>query len=367
MKVALVHDSLTQLGGAERVLGTLHEMYPSAPVYVLVCSRELRSKFRTWDIRTSWLQFFYSLFPRFQYLFPLIPLALKSWNFSGYDLVVSSSSSFAKNISVPKGVCHINYCHTPTRFLWLDQDYLSQELPGFLKLFAPVARLMLKFLKSWDFKSAQRVSVFVANSEEVKGRIGRFYGRTSTVVNPPVDTGFWHPTRSKKDYFLLAGRLQAHKNNEVVIRAFNKLKLPLHVVGAGRQEPALRAMAGQNVKFFGRISDEALRDEYSGALGYIYPQVEDFGLMPVEAAGCGTATLGVAKGGSLETILPGITGEFFIENNAESLKQKILAWDGAAYKEEALKRHAETFGKQVFIEKMRQVIETNFKEFIKPK
>ncbi|MCL5774694.1 MAG: hypothetical protein M1333_00615 [Patescibacteria group bacterium] len=168
MKVALVHDSLTQLGGAERVLGTLHEMYPSAPVYVLVCSREFRQKFRAWDIRTSWLQFFYNFFPRFQYLFPLIPLALKSWNFRGYDLVVSSSSSFAKNISVPKGVCHINYCHTPTRFLWLDRDYLSQELPGFLKLFAPVARLMLIFLKHWDFKSAQRVGVFVANSEEVR-------------------------------------------------------------------------------------------------------------------------------------------------------------------------------------------------------
>jgi len=363
MKVALVHDSLTQLGGAERVLEVLHEMYPSAPVYVLVCSRELKEKFSAWDIRTSWLQPFYNVFPKFQYFFPIIPLALKTWNFGGYDLVVSSSSSFAKNISVPKGVCHINYCHTPTRFLWLDQDYVSQELLSWLKLFTPLVRLMLLFLKKWDYKGAKRVSAFVANSKEVKTRINRFYGRESEVINPPVDTEFWYPTQAKKDYFLLAGRLQAHKNNEIVIRTFNRLRIPLHVVGTGRQELQLRSMAGPNIKFFGRVSDETLRDEYSGALGYIYPQVEDFGLMPLEAAGCGTATLAVAKGGSLETVVPGVTGEFFEENISESLEQKVRAWDASAYRKDALTKHASAFGKQVFVSKMQQSLETNFKKY----
>lgn len=348
LKVAIVHDSLTQLGGAERVVEALHEMFPQAPVFVLVMDKKLEEKFFGWDIRTSWLQVVYNIIPKFQWLFPLIPLALYSFNFSGYDLVISSSSSFAKNVHVPKGTPHINYCHTPTRFLWTDQNYLEQELTGFLKLFRPLARVILKWMKGWDYKRAQAVTHFIANSKEVQKRILAYYNRTSVVIYPFVDTNFWHPVGEKSNYFLLAGRLQPHKRNEFIIEIFNSLGLPLHVAGTGRQENYLKALAKSNITFLGRISDVELRKEYSGAVGFIYPQLEDFGLMPLEAAACGTATLAFGRGGSLETVIPGVTGELFYEYSREIVSDKIENWNASRYGADNLRQHAEQFSEDKF-------------------
>ena len=349
MRIALVHDSLTQLGGAERVLDVLHEMFPKAPVFTLVFSDKLKEKYKGWDIRVSWLQSIYNFFPKFQYLFPLIPMAVSSLSFKNFDLVISSSSSFAKNIHVPKGCLHVNYCHTPTRFLWLDGDYLSQEIPSGLKIFTPVFRLLLGFLRKWDYRSAQKVDAFFANSQEVKKRIQQIYHRESVVINPPIDMEFWHPTKPAGDYFLVAGRLQPHKGNERIIRLFSHLSTPLHVVGTGRQEAYLQSFAGKNVSFLGRISDEQLRDEYSGALGLIYPQIEDFGLMPLEAAACGTPSLGLAKAGSLETIIPGKTGRLFSETDSDGdLIVQLRNWKKSDFNPDILKAHAETFGKARF-------------------
>ena len=360
MKIALVHDSLTQEGGAERVLQALHKLYPEAPVFVLVASRKLLEKYCTWDIRTSWLQYLYQIFPKFQYFFPLIPVALKTWNFKGYDLVISSSSSFAKNIQVPKKTIHIDYCHTPTRFLWLDHDYLAQELPWFLQAFRPAIGLVLKWLRRWDYKRAQQVTAFVANSREVQTRIKRFYGREAEIVYPPVDTDFWRKTVDKQNYFLIAGRLQAHKNNDAVIKLFNESGLPLHVAGTGRQETLLKQLAKPNIKFLGRVSDAALRDEYSGALAFVYPQVEDFGLMPLEAAACGTASLGVGVGGSLETIIPGKTGELFALGSFMQLGQLIRGWQPEKYRAEELRQHAERFSLTQFEAGFKKAVENIF-------
>ncbi len=360
MKIALVHDSLTQEGGAERVLQALHGLYPEAPVFVLVASKKLWEKYSTWDIRVSWLQRLYQIFPKFQYFFPLIPTALKTWSFKGYDLVISSSSSFAKNIHVPKNTVHIDYCHTPTRFLWLDHDYLTQELPWFLKVFRPVIGLLLKWLRRWDYKRAQQVTAFFANSREVQARIKKFYGREAGIVYPPVDTDFWHKTGDKQDYFLIAGRLQAHKNNDAVIKLFNESGLPLHVAGTGRQEALLKKLAKPNIKFLGRVSDDALRNEYSGARAFIYPQVEDFGLMPLEAAACGTASLGVSEGGSLETIIPGRTGELFDQGDFEQLGQLVRRWQQEKYRPEELRHHAERFSLAQFQAGFKKAVENIF-------
>ena len=352
MRVALVHDSLTQSGGAERVLDALHGIFPDAPVFTLVISREMKVKYRKWTIRTSWLQHIYSVFPRFQYLFPLIPFALRTWKFREFDVVVSSSSSFAKNLSLPKTCRHVNYCHTPTRFLWLDHDYLAQELPWFFWPLTPLIKILLKVLRKWDFDSAQRVDLFIANSEEVKKRIQKFYHRDAVVVYPPVDTSFWHPTTPKDKYFLLAGRLQAHKNNAWAIQAFCELGLPLRVAGTGRQEAYLKKIAKKNVVFLGRVSDEQLRDEYSGALALVYPQLEDFGLMPIEAAACGTPSIGLAKAGSLETIVPGVTGELFQDYDANAFKDLISHWDAGKYRAPTLLSHARAFSQETFRQKI---------------
>ncbi|HVY67854.1 MAG TPA: glycosyltransferase, partial [Patescibacteria group bacterium] len=308
MRIALAHDSFTQLGGAERVLEALHELFPDAPVFTLAFDPQFRQRYRSWNIQTSGLQPLFLAWPHLGHWLPLIPWAVDSLNFGLYDVVISSSSGFIKNIAVPEGCRHIDYCHTPMRFLWTEPDYVRQEVPLPLR---PFARLLLQRLKDWDLRGARRVTEFIANSREVQSRISRYYGRDSVVVYPFVDTDFWHPSRSKKDYFLLAGRLQAHKNNEIIIRVFSELGLPLRVAGTGRQEKYLRGIAGPNISFLGRISDEQLRDEYSGALAYLYPQLEDFGLMPLEAAACGTPTLAYGRGGALETIAAGVTGEFF--------------------------------------------------------
>lgn len=394
MKIALVHDSFTQMGGAERVVDAFHEIYPKAPVFCLVFDVGFKEKYRGWDIQTSLLQIIYNYYSRFQRLLLLIPWAVDSLSFKDYDLVLSSSSGFVKNIRVPKNCVHINYCHTPTRFLWSDQNYIKQEVPWIFRGF--VNKFVLPKLKAWDLRGAKRVNYFIANSEEVKKRIKLYYNRDSVVIYPPVDTNFWHPVLyrrhsegelpelsqvrqgstteesqsksgneeilrpsaafgsqddaldGKRDYFLLAGRLQPHKQNDLIVKIFNELNLPLHVAGTGRQEKYLKSIAKNNITFLGKVSDEKLREEYSGALGFIYPQTEDAGLMPLEAAACGTATLAYGKGGALETVVPGATGEFFYDYDKEKIKQLILNWNVQKYQADQLRSQAEKFSKEKF-------------------
>jgi len=345
LNIALAHDSLTQLGGAERVLEALHELYPDAPVFILVLDKKLKLKYKDWDIRTSWLQILYNVFPKLKYFLPLIPFAVSSFNFDGYDLVISSSSGFIKNISLPKNGIHINYCHTPARFLWSEPEYINQEVP---RLIRPIAKLCVNLVKKWDYKGAQRVNCIISNSVEVQKRIKLYYNRDSEVIYPFVDIGFWNKTIEKKDYFLLAGRLQAHKKNDIIVEVFNELGLPLHVVGVGRQQEYLKSIAMKNIVFLGKVSDQQLRNEYSGALGYVYPQIEDFGLMPLEADACGTASLAFGKGGSLETIISGVTGEFFHSYDKEEIKKAVLSWDSKKYQGINLRNQAEKFSKEAF-------------------
>ncbi len=361
LKIALAHDSFTsaQLGGAERVVDALHELFPEAPVFTLVLDKKVEEKYKNWDIRTSWLQYFYNFIPSLQYLLPFIPFAVKALNFKGYDVVISSSSGFVKNINVPKNIKHICYCHTPTRFVWVDKTYVDQETPSVLK---PFVKVFLRYWKGWDFKKSQKINFFIANSKEVQKRIQTYYNRESEVVYPPVDTDFWKNTGAKQNYFLLAGRLQAHKNNEFIIQVFNDLGLHLHVVGTGRQESYLRSIAGSNIKFYGRLEDQELRDQYSGALAYIYPQTEDFGLMPLEAALCGTPTLAYGYGGALETVVPGVTGEFFKAYNKEEVKKIISSWDFNKYNPKVLKEHAENFSKENFKKGLVGILEKHINE-----
>lgn len=356
MKIALAHDSFTQMGGAERVVEVLREMFPTAPVYALVIDKRLRDRYEHWNIRTTWLQNFYNLIPKLQYWLLLIPWAVSSIKIEDVDVIISSSSGFVKNIKVPKNCVHINYCHTPARFLWVDDDYIKQEVPLILR---PVIKPFLKWMKKWDLQGAQRVNRFIANSKEVQKRISDVYHRTSTVVQAAIDTEFWRPTGLKSDYFLVAGRLQAHKKIDWVVEIFNALSRPLHVVGTGRQEKYLKSIARPNIKFLGRITDEQLRDEYSGALALIYPQVEDFGLEPLEAAACGTLTIAYAQAGSLETVVPGVNGELFGDYDKERAKKLILQWNPRKNNIDILRYHAEKFNKEKFKLKILEFISPN--------
>lgn len=360
MKIILAHDSFTQMGGAERVVDDLHELFPEAVVFTLVFDKKFKEKYRHWKIETSFLQNFYNFFPYFFYFLPFIPLAVyflgKKIQKKSVEpfLLLTSSSGLVKNLQVPSGSVHVLYCHTPPRFLHTDKEYVEQETPAILK---PFAKLFLKWMRRWDQKNT-RADYIIANSEEVKKRIKNIYDKDSKVIYPSIHTGFWHPVSDKKDYFLLAGRLHAYKKNELIVETFTELGLPLHVVGSGRQERYLKSISGKNVKFLGRVTDEILREEYSGALAYIFPQIEDFGLMPLEAAGCGTATLAYGFGGSLETIKPGVTGELFYSYDKEQIKNLVLNWKVEKYSQDALRHHAESFGKGRFNQAVIEFVST---------
>jgi glycosyltransferase involved in cell wall biosynthesis len=354
-QIALAHDSLTQYGGAERVFEAVHEMFPESDAYTLVKDSGMDSHLSGWKIITSPLQGLYSLYPHYTHLFALIPIVLKIWKPIPVKILLTSSSSFIKALIKPEGAIHIDYCHTPTRFLWMDPEHAYQEIPAVLH---PLAKAYFSWMKKWDLRAAKNVDFFIANSKEVQKRIKNIYKRESEIIYPFVNTDFWEPTQSKQDYFLIAGRLQYAKGLKTVIEVFNDLGLPLHVVGTGRFERQLKSMAKGNIKFLGRASDEVLRDEYSGARGFIYPQFEDFGIMPLEAAGCGTATIGLAKGGSLETIIPNQTGELLEIINAQTLKTAVLNWDETNYSQETLIQHSKQFNKENFQQKLLAFVES---------
>ncbi len=347
MNIALAHDSFTQLGGAERVVERFHRLFPQAPVHVLALDRSLEPHFSGWDIRPSRLQPLYRILPKLKFWLPLIPWAVRSMGAAGVQVVLSSSSGFAKNVPVAPGATHVCYCHTPPRFLWHDDGYLDQEL-GWLRPLKPLVAALLGRLKAWDQLGTARVDRFVANSREVQRRIRDVYRRDSTVIYPPVDTIFWKPTAEREDNFLLAGRLQLHKKPDFAVRLFTELNLPLRVAGEGRALDFLKSIAGPTVTFLGRITDEQLRDEYSRARAVIFPQHEDLGLVPIEAAACGTPTLAYGAGGATETVLPGVTGELFSRHDVREVSDLVKSWNGAHYNPAALRSHAETFSAERF-------------------
>ncbi len=354
-KVLLAHDSFTQYGGAERVFEAIIELFPDSPVYTLAGEQKvidsLKVKPKTFIY--SILQTLYKLFPRFQFLFPLIPVALKLDSLSNYDLIISSSSAYIKGLNKGQAV-HVNYCHTPTRFLWTDEDYALNELPSITK---PLARFYFWWLKKWDLMVAAKVNAFVANSIEVRNRIKTFYGRNAEVVYPFVDADFFVPAQQpSRDYFLIAGRLAPYKEHDLVIKVCNKLGLNLHVAGTGRAGEYLKSIAGPTIKFLGRVSDEELKTEYQNAKAFIFPQIEDFGIMPLEAAACGTPTIALAKAGSLETVISGQTGELLDNFNNNHFSDVLLNFDIKKYKKEVMVGHAKKFSKQNFQNKLMEII-----------
>ncbi len=327
-------------------------------------------------VHTTALQSLYGIYGKFQHLLPFIPTVLATTRLPQCDVLLSSSSAFAKGFRKPNGAKHINYCHTPTRFLWSDREYIEQEVPWIVRW---PAKLFLRWFKRWDLRAAGNVDVFLANSTETQARIKKYYGRDSEVVYPFVDMEFWSQGDSEKwtvksvqaasknsvsgvttTYFLIAGRLHAHKHNELVVEVCTELGLQLHVVGAGRDEEHLKSIAGPTVTFLGRVSDEQLRNEFANAQAYVYPQLEDFGLMPVEAAAAGTPTIGISEGGSRETIVPGVTGEWFARGNKDELKVLLQKWDKSRYSVEDLRKHASKFSKEKFQQQLTEVINSQY-------
>lgn len=354
MKVALVHDWLNQMGGAENVLITLKELFPDAPVYTSIYNpAAMPAVMRTWDIRTSFMNRLPGIHRRHQAYVLLYPLAFEQFDFSQYDLVISNKSGFCHGIIVPPGTKHLCYCLTPTRFLWNFQSYVARE--------GVAARALLPAmtaLRAWDQLAAQRPDRFVAISRAVQKRIARFYRRESVVIYPPVATDRFFLSDDVDDYYLIVSRLIPYKRIDLAVRAFNMLGRPLVIVGEGRDRPALEAIAGPNIRFIGRLSDEELPRWIARARAFIFPGEEDFGIAPLEAQAAGRPVIAYTAGGALDTVIEGQTGTFFRTPDPEALAEAVLRLETMSLDSQAIRAHALRFDVSTFRQRLLAYIET---------
>lgn len=347
MKIALVHDYIKEFGGAERVLMTLHEMFPEAPIYTLYYRG---NGLKGAKVIESWfgkLPYCERLISPLRFLIPII---WDSFDFSQYDLVISSASwAITKGFANGK-TKEICYCHTPPRYLY-GYDTSHKWDKWYLKFYAtPVNH----FMRLYDFLRAQKVTQFVANSKETAARIKKFYRRDAIVIYPPVEMS---PVETKKEnYFLAGGRLELAKNFDLIIKACNQLKVPLKIFGRGSQEENLRKIAGPTVEFLGWVDQKAKEKLYCSAKAFIIAaRDEDFGITPVEAMICGTPVVAYRGGGYLETVT-NKTGVFFDEYNVESLIKAIKTMKTITFNKKDLQEQAAKFSKEVFIKKMMEVV-----------
>jgi glycosyltransferase involved in cell wall biosynthesis len=358
MKIALVHEFLNQLGGAERVLQNFLEIWPEAEVHVILYDKnKTNGDFEKYHKKVSWLNDLPGIKNHPRIFLAFMPKAIESFRFDDYDVVLSDSSSFAKGALVQNKL-HICYMHTPTRFLWSMPGYIDdQQYPQILKT---LGKQYLKRLKKWDYDAAQRPNFIIANSKNIQNQVQKYYNRESIVIPPPVDTEFFKSNSERKDYFFTASRLEPYKNIDLVIEAFNELGLKLKVAGSGTHAENLKKLAKANIEFLGRVSDEQLRTLYSEAKAFIFPAEEDAGIMPVESMACGTPVIAYGVGGSLESIIEGQTGEFFYEQTKESLIEKLKKFDPSKYNSQKIREHAQQFDKKIFQKKIKEFVESKY-------
>ncbi len=357
VRVALVHDWLNQLGGAENVLEELTGLFPTAPVYTSIYAPErMPPVYRNWSIHTSFMQRLPGITDHHQRYLPLYPLAFQGMDLTGYDLVLSNKSGFCHGVRTrrtgPGGTrraLHVCYCLTPTRFLWLYNQYREREQIGVgIHL---VLQPLLALLRRWDWAAAQRVDHFVAISRTVQERIRRIYGRDSTVIYPPVDTDYFTPDPATPvgDYFLIVSRLIPYKRIDLAVTAMQHLpQAQLLVVGEGRDLASLQAHAGPNVTFLGRQPRARIRELMRSCRAFLFPGLEDFGITPVEAMSVGRPVVAFGDGGALDTVVPGVTGELFAEQTPASLAATLASFDPDRYDSAACRRQAERFSVHSF-------------------
>ncbi|RJQ44269.1 MAG: glycosyltransferase family 4 protein [Gaiellales bacterium] len=347
MRVAISHEWLTTLGGSERVVEALLDIYPGAPVYTsFMSSVNLPETVASWDVRTSFVQKLPYLDRVAQRYIPLFPLAFESFDFSSYDLVISSSSACAKGILTGPGTTHVCYCHTPLRYAW--EPYLDQRFRFSRPLVKAGNDLVLHYLRLWDRQAADRVDHFIANSSNVAAKIAKYYRREAAVIHPPVDVDRFSPADAPRTYFLVISRLVSYKRVELAVEAFTRLGLPLKVAGDGPERERLRQAAGPNIEFLGYVGDEQIQELLAGCLALVFPGEEDFGIVPVEAMAAGRPVIGFGRGGLTESVVEGRTGLFFEEPTAESLIEAVSRFSMGSFDARKISRHAEKFSRERF-------------------
>ena len=347
MRLAIVHDYLNQYGGAERVLESLHDLYPEAPIYTSIYDPpRLPAFYREWDIRTSFMQRLPGVSSHHQAYLPCYPVAFESFDFSEYDVVLSNSSAWCKAVVTPPETVHVCYCLTPMRWAWRYHDYVERERLGRLARFGLPAAMTA--LRMWDVSSSQRVDRFAAISTAVAARIRKYYGREAVVIYPPVATERFATSRLPGDYYLVVSRLIPYKRVDLAVEAFNQLGLPLKVVGDGRDRPALATRAARNVELLGRVSDAEVAELLHGCRAFVFPGEEDFGIAPVEAQAAGRPVVAFGAGGALDTVIDGETGVHFREQTVESVVAAVRRLESLSFDAERIAAHARRFDTSVF-------------------
>ncbi|MDX2080511.1 MAG: glycosyltransferase [Terrimicrobiaceae bacterium] len=354
MKLVLAHDYLVQMGGAERVVATMHEAYPEAPIFTsAIAPARLWETFADADIRTSWMQNLPGMthHTHFKKYFPLYPFAFRSFPPVECDVAWISCSSFAKFLRFAPGGRTVCYLHNTTRFLWQTDEYLRHEVGN--PVLNGVVRTILPMLREIEKRATRGFTVLLVNSKNVQQRVKRFYGLDADVVHPPVETSRFHLSTENEGYYLIVSRLLGYKNIELPVRLFSRTGRPLVVVGEGPDLARLKSLAGPNVRFIGRSADDALRLLYGRCRALILPGEEDFGITPVEAMACGKPVVAFGRGGALESVQDGITGVFFSEDSENGLEEAIARSESVRWEPEAIRRHALGFSREVFLEKTR--------------
>ncbi len=363
MKIALVHDHLTQDGGAERVLQAFHEIWPDAPIFVLFYDQKKVSGFGQAKVKQSFLSKMPFGKKKYQWYLPLMPLATERHNLSDYDVVLSSTSAFAKGILTKPNTVHVSYCHTPTRYLWTDTHSYIEDLKynRFIKALLP--RLIYK-LRIWDKMSTDRVDHFIANSNTVRRRIKKYYRRDSDIIYPPVEMETFFVSDRVEDYFITGGRMVPYKRFDLVVQAFNRLNIPLKIYGDGPELEKLKKIAKDNITFLGRVSDEEKARLLSRAQAFIHPQIEDLGITPIESMASGRPVIAYGVGGATETVIPGKTGMFFYDQTWESLLDAVIHFDKNIWDSQEIRTHAMKFAKASFKEKIERYVRNKQQDFI---
>lgn len=355
-KIAVVHDYFIQMGGAEKVAEEIHKIFPNAPMFTTVDKRrELPAVLRNAPVHTSFMQNLPRIQNNFRHYFALYPLAVESLNLKDFDLILSSSSGYAKGVRKRRGAIHICYCHTPMRWVWRYDDYAAREQFNGLKRF--VLPPILSGLRRWDLRAAEQPDFYIANSENVARRIKEIYGRESIVIPPPIEVERFLPNEPDDDFYLVLSRLVGYKKIDLAIEACKKLNRRLVVIGDGSDRKRLEKLAGKNTEFLGRQPDEVVAKYASRCRALIFPGEEDFGMVPLEINASGRPVIALRAGGALETVIENKTGMFFDEQTADSLAAAIEEFESLSWNRQIMRQHAEKFDNQVFIERINNFLQ----------
>ncbi len=360
INAALVHDWLVSMRGGEKVLEVLCELYPDATLFTLLHNKgKLSSAIERMNIKTTFIDKLPYKKERYRNYLPLFPYAIESVDFSEFDLIISSSHAVAKGAKPKEGALHICYCHTPMRYIWeMYDDYFGKDKAGFLtrtavSFFAP-------YLRRWDVRTSSRVNHYIANSFNVAGRIKKYYNREADVIYPPVDTSRFYVSEKSDNYFLIVSALVPYKKVEIAVEAFNRIGEKLIIVGSGPETVKLKSISGSNIEFLGWCSDNELAEIYAGCRALIFPGVEDFGIVPLEAMACGKPVIAFGKGGALETVIDkgeNPTGIFFYEQTADALIKAVNNFDDEKFNPQKIREHALKFDRTIFKGKLKEYIE----------